>query len=204
MLYKKPSFVVAAALAATGMLSAGPAADAAVVIESFDSYTTGGNVAAFADFSTVITAGANDWTVDVVNGGFGFHFDDTGNTPNGIDISGNPTLELDFAVNSGGADGTTVIVVLEDKNGMQSVYDLGLLLGNFAAGFDGTASVPLTLPAGFDTTGLNFFHVQANSFEDPYPVAYSITFKELRVTPEPASLALLGTGAALLASRRRR
>ena len=203
MMFKKPSSVLAGALVAAGMLSAGQDAQATVVIETFDNYTTGGNVAAFADFANTFVVGANDWTINVNNGGFGFHFDDTGNTPNGIDISGNPTLEIDFSVNSGGEFGTTVIVVLEDKNGLQDVYDLGVLLGNFPAGFDGTASVPLTLPGGFDTTGLNFFHVQANSFATVYPTPYSITFKELRVTPEPASAALIGLGLGAVALRRR-
>jgi len=203
MMFKKPSFVMAGALVAAGMLSAGQAVRADVVIESFDNYTTGGNVAAWTDFANTFVVGANDWTINVNNGGFGFHFDDTGNTPNGIDISGNTTLELDFSVNFGGEFGTTVIVVLEDKNGVQDVYDLGLLLGNFPAGFDGTASVPLTLPVGFDTTGLNFFQIQGNSFATVFPTPYSITFKELRVTPEPASVALIGLGVGAVALRRR-
>ncbi len=176
-----------------------------VQIESFDNYTTGGNVASFAATSTVITPGATDWTVDVQGGGFGFHFDDTGNTPNGIDITGETVLEVDFSVNAGGDFGTTVIVVLEDKNGLQSVYDFGALQGNFAAGFSGTASTPLTLPGGFDTTGLNFFHVQANSFDSTVdPVPYSVTFSDLRVVPEPASAALVSLGAGLVGLRRRR
>ena len=203
MLAKKSSLVLAAAVAATGALFTGTQAQAAVVIESFDNYTTGGNVAAWADFANTFTSGATEWTIDVNNGGFGFHFDDTGNTPNGIDISGNDTLEIDFTVNSGGIYGTTVIVVLEDKNGLQSAYDLGILLGNFASGFSGTASVPLTLPVGFDTTGLNFFQVQGNSFDDTYPFPYSLTLSELRVTPEPASMALIGCGMGLLTLRRR-
>ena len=203
MFAKKSSIVLAAAFAATGTLFSGSDARAAVVIESFDNYTTGGNVAAWADFANVITAGPTEWTIDVNNGGFGFHFDDTGNTPNGIDISGNDTLEIDFTVNSGGVFGTTVIVVLEDKNGLQDAYDLGLLLGNFAAGFSGTASVPLTLPVGFDTTGLNFFQIQGNSFDNTFPFPYSLTLSELRVTPEPASMALIGAGIGLLALRRR-
>ncbi len=199
-MFKTPSFVLAAAVATLGAASA---SQATVVIEDFNNYTTGGNGGAFANFSTVITAGADDWTVEVVDGGFGLHFDDTGNYPDGIDITGEPTLEIDFAINSGGIYGTTVIVLLEDVNGLQSVYDLGVLLGNFAAGFDGTASVPLTLPAGFDTTGVAYFHVQANSFDDTYPYPYSVTFKELRVTPEPTTMAFAGCGLGLLALRRR-
>jgi hypothetical protein len=204
---KQTSSVLAGAFGAfvaSGMLLGASAAQATVVIETFDNYTTGGNVAAWANFNNTFVVGANDWTINVTDGGYGFHFDDTGNTPNGIDISGNPILEIDFAVNSGGEFGTTVIVVLEDKNGLQSVYDLGVLLGNFPAGFDGTANVPLTLPGGFDTTGLNFFHVQGNSFATVYPTPYSITFKELRVTPEPATLGLVGCGLGLVALRRRR
>ncbi len=203
MMLKKTSFVLAAALAATGVLFTASAAQATVVIETFDNYTTGGNVAAWADFGNVITAGPNDWTIDVVNGGFGFHFDDTGNPPNGIDISGETILEIDFTVNSGGIFGTTVIVVLEDKNAVQDVYDLGLLLGNFPAGFSGTVSTPLTLPGTFDTTSLNFFQIQGNSFDNTFPFPYSLTLSELRVTPEPASIALIGCGIGLLALRRR-
>lgn len=203
MMFKMPSFVLAAAFAATGTMLAGSAAQATVVIEPFDNYTTGGNGAAFADFTTVITAGPTAWTVDVVNGGFGLHFDDTHNWPDGIDISGETTLEIDVTINSGGVDGTTVIVVLEDINGLQDVYDLGALQGNLPAGFSGTVSTPLTLPVGFVDTNLTFYHVQANSFADPYPVAYSITFEELRVTPEPASIALIGCGLGLVTLRRR-
>ena len=83
---------------------------------------------------------------------------------------------------------------------------LGLLLGNFPAGFSGTATTPLTLPGAFVTTGLNFFHVQANSFDVVQP-PFSITFGELRVTgviPEPSSLALAGLGVLGLVTRRRR
>ncbi len=176
---------------------------AGVIIEDFSNYTSGGNVAAWADSTTTFTPGPTEWTVDVAGGGFGFHFDDTGNPGVGIDISGKSTLELDVTVNSGGEFGTTVIVVLQDINGVQDAYDFGALLGNLPAGFSGTLSTPLTLPGNFDTTGLDFFQLQGNSFATNFPVAYSLTFDELRVVPEPATGALLGLGA-LLAVRRRR
>lgn len=178
---------------------------AAVVIEDFNNYTTGGNVAAFADPNTFFTAGPNDWTVDVRHGGFGFHFDDTGNPPSGIDISGNSVLELDLTVNSGGVFGTTAIVVLEDINGLQSVYDFGALQGNLAAGFSGTLSTPLTLPPAFVTTNVTFFQVQANSFDNTFPFPYSISFEELRVVvPEPSTMLLLASGSAVVFGFRRR
>jgi hypothetical protein len=192
-------------LALLTAMAGGSASWALVVIEDFNNYTTGGNVAAFADAATIITAGPNDWTVDVTNGGFGFHFDDTGNPPSGIDISGNAILELDVTVNSGGVFGTTAIVVLEDINGVQDVYDFGVLLGNLPAGFSGTLSTPLTLPVGFLTTNLTFFHVQANSFDNTFPFPYSITFEELRVVvPEPSTMLLLASGGAMVFGFRRR
>jgi len=187
-------------------VAAGSASWAAVVIEDFNNYTTGGNGASFAAGSTIITSGPNDWTVDVQGGGFGFHFDDTGNVPSGIDISGpgNSVLELDVTVNSGGIFGTTAIVVLEDINGVQDVYDFGVLQGNLPAGFSGTLSTPLTLPPGFLTTNLTFFHVQANSFDNTFPFPYSITFAELRVVPEPGTMLLVASGAVMVLGIRRR
>ncbi len=171
-----------------GSFSLNNIANGQITILDFDNYTTGGNVAAWADPGVTFTSDPTNWTVDVPAGlGFGFHFDDIADPPGGglFDISSETTLELDYTVNSGGAGGTQVLVVLEDFFGNQSIYSAPAVgTGNQLF------SIPLASPTGTngtpaDLTDLNLIQLQGNSFPSPAS-GYSITFNDLSATtPAP-------------------
>ena len=160
------------------LTAAGYNAVADVSIQSFDNYTTGGNIAAFADPSAVITPGPTSWTVDLTGVSlpnyFGMHWD---SVPS-LDLSAETELVLDFTINPGSAD--TYATVVLDTGGNQNVYQSPSLgVGNHQ--FSISLSNPTnTVGSGADLSDVEFFQVQANSAGGTSP--YSISFNDLLAT----------------------
>jgi PEP-CTERM motif len=188
---------VAAALCGI-MLAAGPAV-ADTQIEDYDNFNLSGTYAAWADPNiTSFTSGPNNYSVESI--GFGGGFFDI--NPN-IDASGESQIEFDVTINSG--DAPNVLALLSDDDGTEKVYrwftlapgDHGLNLpllpvphtvpgvGDSFNGANGADGV-------LDLATLSFFHLQVDPHGSNVP--YNISFNNLRLVPEPASVGLLAAG----------
>ena len=192
-------FVFAYGLAAAfglTVLSTGSAS--AQTLSDFSSFSLSGTYVAW-DAGT-FTSGATDWRAEAFDFGGGFF-----NLPAPVDASANNTLEVMLTVNPA-TTADKFNIVLFDADGTERVYRFDGLgiggpqtltkdLGDFLQD-NNPGGVP-----GLDTSALTVFHLQG-TFENGNPGLFlDITFDNLAITPEPASLALLGIGGLLLTRR---
>ena len=170
-----PSRSTAAALLAATLAATAPrSAPAFTTIETFNNYTADGVVASWEN--ATITPGSQGYRVQA--DGFGHLFE----VIDPLDLSGNTDVLLDFTVNAGGANGTSLSVVLDDFT-HQNTYQLsGLGAGNYRL------RIPLDSPTAggsADLSSIRAFQVQANSFDaGGQPTAYDIRINGLAATPK--------------------
>jgi hypothetical protein len=173
---------------------------AAQTISTFDNFNLDG---LFAWSDATVVSGPTSYQIS--DTGYGSGFEDI--NPN-INASGATHIELTVSLSGVGAGGLLgPIVTLVDGDGTTVNYAwYGQQLGSHVLTADlssGTGIGSGTVP-GLDLSTLDFFHLQL----DPSSFAgqYTVSFENLSLTviPEPSSLALIGLGAAVLVSLRRR
>lgn len=179
-----------ASLAVTG------AAQAATLITTFDSFTFNGHYGSWSNPATR-TSGASSFTVAAT--GFGGGFKDI--QPN-VDATGETTVEFDVTVNTGPAG---VVLVLADDDGTQYNYGwFGREAGSYLLTMDVLTPSWVSADgntAGLDLATLSFIHVQVDPGTNTGP--YSVSFNNLQLIPEPATLALAAVGGGAMLLRRR-
>lgn len=173
-----------------------------VIISTFDSATLDFN---YASWSTgTIISGPSALTVQASGFGGGGIF------INSLDASGETMIALDVTVNADTAP--VILAVLEDGDGTQYNYRwFSVPAGNQVLMFP-LFPVPSSNPgvadsfvgnagstAGLDLSDLDFYNIQIDDSD-----AYDVSFNNLAVVPEPASLALMLGGAGVLTLLRRR
>lgn len=188
--YKRIGRIVAAA----GLLVAAPAT-ATTLITDFNNFNLAGTYGSWT--SATITSGPDDYRVEAQGWGGGFYDID----PN-ISAAGETTIELEVTLNPANGDLGGVILVLVDEDITQYNY-AWYALPNGHHTLTATIESPSWVSAGGATPGLDladlsFIHIQV----DPIGTC-DVSFQNLVLTPEPAGLALLGLGAALVIRKRR-
>ncbi|HRX85919.1 MAG TPA: PEP-CTERM sorting domain-containing protein [Phycisphaerae bacterium] len=186
-----------AAIAVWALGFASPAQ--ATVLTDFSSFS----VDAYGTWSTgTLTPGANDFRVEAT-GGFGGGWHGLGAPASAAPSE--TTIEFALTANSGNQAG--MVLVLVDGDGTEWGYGwFGLPEG--AQTLTEDVSNPLfssndgTTP-GLDTANIIGFHLQGDVGTQT-PGITDLTFDNLALTPEPASLALLGLGALFVSRRRSR
>ncbi len=175
-------------------------ASAAVVLSDFTGFALSGTYVQW-DFGT-FTDNGTDWTVQANDFGGGWHV-----LAAPVDGSGSDTLEVQLDVNPGNvADKFNVVLI--DGDGTERVYRFD----NLVAGAGQTLTVPLAnflqdnnpggVP-GLDISNLTVFHLQG-TFENGDPgLLMDLTFDNLALVPEPASLGLMGLGGLTMLRRKR-
>jgi hypothetical protein len=159
----------------------------------------------YASWSTgTITTGATAMTVSATFFGGGF------DTFAATDVSAYDTIELDVTVNLDTAP--TVLSILQDGDGTLYAYRwFGLALGNHVLvmpltpvpnlipGYGDSFEAAAGTTAGLDLTTINAFQLQIDNLD-----TYDVSFNNLAVVPEPASVVLMMIGGLGLAAHRRR
>lgn len=194
-----------AALAwATGLaLSASVAG--ATEIATFDSpYHLTQKYASWATPAATLTSNATNFEVQSTGYGSGYYQI----YPQVIDASGGDTIQLDCNVNSGVGG---FLVDLSDGEGDEYTYHMGYGLvpgGGIGGGNEyiltHPANTPDAIPQGGPT--FDFSQIVAYNIElDPGSPsqAYDVTYNDLSVVPEPASLGMGALGLLFFARRRR-
>lgn len=161
-------------------------------LENFDNYT---GAAPYAGFQTgTITPGPTSLRVQA--SGFGGAYIDYPD----VNAVGGDTFQLKATVNSGLAG---FVVALGDAAGHEKNYAFyGNPVGDYTftrrlSGFNFSTGTSGPL----DLANLAYAHIQVDPGTSADP--YDVTFNDLSITPEPASLAACGLAGVLLRRRRR-
>ena len=174
-------------------------ASAATVLSDFSNFNLTGTYEQWKSGS--FTSAANDFRVQANDFGGGWKV-----LSSPIDATGETALEVQLDINLGNVT-HELNIVLADGDGSDRVYRFNSL----AVGADQTLKVALddffqvnnpgSVP-GLNLSAITSFHLQG-IFANGLPgLAMDLTFDNLALVPEPASLGLLGLGVPVLLRRR--
>lgn len=197
--------LLASTLSVAGSLILASHAMAAATITTFDNFTSDALYASWT--SATIVSGPVSY--DITATGYGSNYKYIGGTPiNGI---GSTHLELTVSLSGpAAADGQLgPIISLIDADGTRNNYAwYGRPLGSQVL------TMPIDSPTGVEAAGttpgldlstLTHMHMQLDPGGFGTSGAYTVSWQNLALIPEPSSMALLGLGAlGLLVARRRR
>jgi hypothetical protein len=189
---------IAGAAAMALVLITAPAS-ATTVLTDFNNFNLSGTYGSWA--GGFITSGPTSYHVEAV-GGFGGGFFDM--DPN-IDATGETTIEFTYTGNPSNTPNGLVLTLVDEDLTTHNWAWYGVSNGT------NTLTASLSSPnwvsgngsvAGLDLAQLSFFHIQSDPLPGTGNGITDVSFEHLQLTPEPASLALLGLGACALLRRR--
>lgn len=189
------SFALAVALAAGLALANRAVAD--TLVTTFDNYNPNAEYGAWSlGFNT-----SDPTAYTTVGVGFGGAYKDIIPNPDG---TGETMVELTVTVNEG--DAPNVLAVLGDTDGSEYAYRWFTLGPGTHVLTQPLSPVPGSVPgadsfisnpggaAGLNVSAIDFLHIQVDAHGSSTP--YNVSFDNLRLigVPEPASLAVIGSG----------
>ncbi len=184
-------------VAAIAVLALASWASAAVLVSDFSNFELGGAWGSWG-FPGATFSGPTTYDVETypdAGWGGGWHY----NWPPVADASAETDVELQVIIHEGSSEGGA-IVALEDGDHTQWVYAwFGLLPG--AHTLTKPISSPSWIGGGGGVPGLNLADLQFMQIQGDFNYT-KMSWDNLALTPEPASLVIIGLGA-LLALRRR-
>lgn len=190
MSFRKMTLILAAlALAST--------ASASVLINDFSSFELGGAWGSWSNPGATFS-GPTSFDVETYPGagwGGGWHY----NWPLIPDASAETTVELKLNVYDGSSIGIP-LVVLQDGDGTQFVYNW-LDVGPGVHTLTRAINDPAWIAAAGGTPGLDLSFIQFIQIQGDFGYT-KMSWDNLALTPEPASLAVFGLGALLTLRRR--
>ena len=182
-----------AAMAIAGALATANLAMANVTIETFDNFTPNALYASWGTPAATITGGPTSWEVSSI--GYGSLWKYEG------DINGTGMAQVQLTVDITGEPGFIAgpIVDLVDNNGAWATFAwYGITTpGSYVL----TANLSAT--PWLNVADIQHIHIECDPGAAPTTM-YDLTFLDLSLVPEPASLTLVGLGVAALVIARRR
>lgn len=173
-------------------------ASADVLITDFSSFSQTGTYVDWA--SGTFTSGATDWRVEASNFGGGW----VTFAPQ-IDASAEDTIEVTLTVNPANVATNFNIVLFSGAPGSTQAgwtFTLGAGTQTLIADLDNPDFFNAGSLGTWDKSDIgNEWHVQGTFANNDH---MDLTFDNLVLTPEPASLGLMGLGGLVMAGRRRR
>jgi len=162
-----------------------------VTIESFDNFTPNALYASWATPLATITPGPTSWTVSSSTYGSLWKYE---GDINGL---GNTTVKLSVDISGDPGLIAGPIVDLVDVHGNWGTYAwYGLGAGNY------TLTADLSATPWVDLSDIQHIHIECDP--SSFQGQYTLTFNDLSLVPEPASLTLLAIGGAAMMILRRR